>query len=133
MTEAELLYYREKLEALADRLGDDISGLNEEGLRRAGGEMRGNLSNVPLHPADLGSDSFEQDTCLGLLEAQSRNLAAVNEALRRARAGTYGRCLHCGGEIPPGRLEARPEAALCVSCARRSEAHRPLVETPGRL
>ena len=44
-------------------------------------------------------------------------LQGVNEALRRLREGTYGRCVGCGDDIPTGRLQARPDADRCVPCA----------------
>ncbi len=46
-----------------------------------------------------------------------RGIASVNRALQRIENGTYGECVRCGTGIAPGRLEVRPEAALCISCA----------------
>lgn len=46
-----------------------------------------------------------------------REIASVRRALRRIEDGTYGACVRCGEEIAPARLEARPEAALCIDCA----------------
>lgn len=55
------------------------------------------------------------------LEGQARlvayEIAATGRALDRIDAGEYGYCVQCGGEIAAGRLEARPEAALCIACA----------------
>ena len=55
------------------------------------------------------------------LEAQaalvSSEIASVRRALERIEDGTYGECANCGNEIAQGRLEARPEAALCIACA----------------
>lgn len=77
----------------------------------------------PLNP-----DSSEQAVELeddASLEAQgalvTREIASVKRALARIEDGTYGECVRCGEEIAPGRLEARPEAALCIDCARRDE------------
>ncbi len=47
----------------------------------------------------------------------SREIASVNRALLRIGQGSYGECVRCGDRIAPKRLEARPEAALCFSCA----------------
>ena len=41
----------------------------------------------------------------------------MHRALLRVKNGTYGECVRCGAKIAPKRLEARPEAALCISCA----------------
>ena len=59
------------------------------------------------------------------LEAQAllvrREIASVSRALDRIASGTYGECVRCGGEIAPARLNARPEAALCIDCARKEQ------------
>ena len=47
-----------------------------------------------------------------------REIGSVKRALVRLQDGTYGTCVRCGAEIAPARLEARPEAALCINCAR---------------
>lgn len=75
----------------------------------------------------LSADSSEQaietedDASLegeGALIAQE--IASVKRALSRVRDGTYGICVRCGNTIGEARLEARPEAALCIDCARNS-------------
>jgi len=50
-----------------------------------------------------------------------REIASVKRALGRIEDGTYGECVRCGRDIAAGRLEARPEAALCIDCARQAE------------
>ena len=50
-----------------------------------------------------------------------REIASVKRALARIEDGTYGECVRCGGAIADARLEARPEAALCIDCARSAE------------
>jgi DnaK suppressor protein len=47
-----------------------------------------------------------------------REIASIKRALGRIEDGSYGICVRCGEDIAPGRLEARPEAALCIDCAR---------------
>ena len=73
----------------------------------------------PLNP-DLSEQAVEMEDDASL-EAQAalvaREIASVNRALLRIESGTYGECVRCGDAIAPKRLEARPEAALCVSCA----------------
>ncbi|MCW1381587.1 TraR/DksA family transcriptional regulator [Novosphingobium sp. KCTC 2891] len=59
------------------------------------------------------------------LEAQAalvgREIASVARAIERIAEGTYGECVRCGDSIAPARLEARPEAALCIACARQEQ------------
>lgn len=76
----------------------------------------------------LNADSSEQAIEMeddASLEGQgaliAREIASVKRALARIEDGIYGECVRCGEEIAPARLEARPEAALCIDCARAAE------------
>ena len=53
---------------------------------------RRNLSDVPLHPADLGTDNSQEELNLALLENEQKLLVDINNAPARIKAGTYGRC-----------------------------------------
>ncbi|MCO5731920.1 TraR/DksA family transcriptional regulator [Rhizobium sp. SSA_523] len=53
----------------------------------------------------------------GLGDAGQRELIAVDAALGRISAGTYGVCARCGEPISEKRLDAVPHAALCADCA----------------
>lgn len=61
--------------------------------------------------------SSEWSRLTGLAEAAASELQQVNDALSRMDAGTYGTCANCGEAIPAARLEVRPFAAHCVTCA----------------
>jgi DnaK suppressor protein len=61
---------------------------------------------------------FEQQRDLALRDRNQQHLAAVDAALARLDADTYGRCTNCGNAIAPERLEALPWAALCIDCQR---------------
>jgi len=117
MTREEMLYFQRRLLMLKTRLGGDLSALEEEALRQTGGEASGMLSDVPVHPADLGTDNYEEEVTLGLLENEFDILFEVQEALNRVEQGTYGRCEECGQEISRERLDALPYARLCIQCA----------------
>lgn len=77
----------------------------------------------PLNP-DSSEQAVEMEDDASL-EGQgaliTREIASVKRALARIEDGTYGECVRCGAEIAPLRLEARPEAALCIDCARAAE------------
>lgn len=91
------------------------------------------LGNRQDHIADdldepISRDSEEAATEMqddAVLESQgalvAREIASTKRALARIEDGTYGECVRCGGDISPARLEARPEAALCIDCARAAE------------
>lgn len=72
----------------------------------------------------LNADSSEQAVEVeddAALEGQAslidREIASTSRALERIARGAYGECVRCGTEIAAARLEARPEAALCIACA----------------
>src|SRR5947209_551098 len=114
MTEAEIETYRQRLLSMAGRLQGDVSSLTDEALRKVGGEASGSLSNTPLHLADLGTDNWEQELSLSLLETEEQRLEEIAAALDRIGQGTYGRCRECGGEVPRARLDAVPYTRYCV-------------------
>jgi len=68
--------------------------------------------------AAAASQVFEQQRDLALREHTRTAVAAVDAALARLEAGTYGACTACGRAIAPERLEALPSAALCIDCQR---------------
>jgi RNA polymerase-binding transcription factor DksA len=121
ISEAEAHGHRHRLLALMSRLDRDRSQLKDEALRAAGGEASGGLSDVPLHLADLGSHSFEEELTLGLLENEEQLIEEINAALTRLDEGAYGRCESCRQEIPKDRLKALPYARYCVACARNRQ------------
>ncbi len=72
----------------------------------------------------LDPDSSEQAVEMeddAALEGQAALIAleilSVKRALARIEDGTYGECVRCGSEVGQARLNARPEAALCIDCA----------------
>lgn len=117
---AELRSLRKLLLARKAELLDSYSNL-EDGARLKGKEA-GELSAVPYHPADLGSDSFDQSLSLALLENKSSALREIDLALERMDRGTYGTCEECGDPIGKTRLRALPEAMLCRTCKSLEES-----------
>mgnify|MGYP000515043562 CR=1 FL=1 len=73
----------------------------------------------PLNPdSSERAVEMEDDAALeGQGALVEREIASVKRALARIKDGEYGLCVRCGGDINPARLEARPEAALCITCA----------------
>jgi RNA polymerase-binding transcription factor DksA len=121
ISEVEAHAYRNRLLALIGRLDRDRLQLKDEALRPTGGEASGSLSDVPLHPGDLGSHSFEEELTLGLLENEEQLIEEINVALDRLDHGGYGRCESCGQAITKARLQALPYARHCVACARNPQ------------
>jgi RNA polymerase-binding transcription factor DksA len=121
MTQTEMAFYRRHLTTLLARLTRDESQLMGEALEPIGGEACGGLSDVPIHPADLGTRDAEQDVKLALLENEEEIIEQVDLALVRIEQGGFGRCECCLGSIPRGRLQALPYTPYCVDCARKED------------
>lgn len=63
----------------------------------------------------------ERELEFALDARENAELAQVDAALKRIEAGTYGRCIDCGVEIPAARLHAAPEASRCIACQEKTE------------
>lgn len=103
------------LERRAEIIGD-VAGL--EAARSA---SSGDLSNVPLHMADVGSDNYEQEFTLGLMESERNTVVEIDDALQRIVGGTYGVCEISAQPISRPRLEAKPWAKYSIEVARERE------------
>ena len=117
----ELESFRLTLLTLRARLRGDLSQMTDEALRRDQPDSSGNLSNVPLHMADVGTENYDQEFTLGLIENEQETLDQIHAALGRIQAGTFGKCQECGGPIAKPRLQALPYTPHCIECARRLE------------
>jgi len=118
----EVELFRKALLALRTRLRGDLDQMTDEALRRDQPDSSGNLSNVPLHMADVGTENYDQEFTLSLIESEQGTLDQVYEALHRIDAGTYGRCAECKEPIAKPRLQALPYTPHCIQCARELES-----------
>lgn len=121
MKKVEMKVFREQLLGLRARLRGDVTGMQEAALRKTRSEANGDLSSMPIHMADIGSDNFEQEFTLSLMENEEDALQAIETALEKIEDGVYGQCEDCGGQISKARLTAIPHAALCIKCAQKHE------------
>jgi DnaK suppressor protein len=101
---------RKRLEEICAGLERSIAVLKGEQ------ELDERVSDYPQDPADAGANLSESERTRAVLHVARTQRTEVLEALRRIELGTYGTCVDCGAGVPEGRLEARPEAARCVSC-----------------
>jgi DnaK suppressor protein len=106
----EITIARKRLEEMRNDLDRSIAILQ--------GEVPGPLagSGYPQDSADAGSTLSETDRTEAILHSARSQRDEVLAALVRIEDNTYGRCVDCGGDIPEGRLDARPDAARCVGC-----------------
>jgi DnaK suppressor protein len=121
MKSNELQGYKSLLLSLRARLRGDVNHMADGALKKNRSEANGDLSSMPIHMADIGSDNFEQEFTLSLMENDGGTLTQIEASLERIEEGTYGQCEECGVRIPKTRLNAVPYATLCVRCAEQQE------------
>jgi DnaK suppressor protein len=114
----ELDFYRDLLLAKRRELVGDMGSMEAEALRSSSGS---NLSNLPIHMADMGTDNYEQEFTLGLVEKDRVVLREINQALAKIQDGTYGICEGTGKPISKARLEVQPWAKFSIEHARLME------------
>ena len=99
----------------------NVTEFEDEALRKSRQDATGDLSSMPIHMADLGTDNYEQEFALGLMNSERKLLREIDQALGRIEKKTYGICEGTGKPIPKARLEAQPWTRYCVEYARKLE------------
>ncbi len=124
LSAADLQHYRELLLQRRKEILGNVSEIEGEALRKSRLDASGDLSSMPIHMADLGTDNFEQEFSLELMDGERRLLVEIDDALNRITAGTYGICEGTGKPIAKARLEAQPWARYSVEYAKMVEQGR---------
>jgi RNA polymerase-binding protein DksA len=120
LSKAEIAEFKALLLNRKRILQGDVKGLENEAMKK-GSDAAGDLSTLPMHLADMGTDSFEQEMSLGLMENESDELEEIQEAFERIQDGSFGLCENCKKKIPKERLKAIPYTRLCVNCKKKEE------------
>lgn len=121
LSKQDLKEYRELLiEKRAELLGA-VTNLESEAFRTGRSEAAGDLSFMPIHMADIGTDNYEQEFTLGLIESERQLLREIDEALVRIEEGTFGLCQATGKPITKARLRAKPWANYCYEYVLQQE------------
>ncbi|MGQ9650464.1 MAG: TraR/DksA C4-type zinc finger protein [Phycisphaerae bacterium] len=119
LSDAELEEFRQLLLSKRQEIVRDVTNLEDEAIRQASGATVS--SSMPIHMADLGTDTWEQELTLGLIENERNLLREIDEAIERIDNRTYGICLATNKRISKARLQAKPWAKYCIEYARRRE------------
>lgn len=117
LTAEEIQHFRELLLQKRAELIGDVSSIESEALKKSRIDAAGDLSSMPIHMADLGTDNFEQEFALGLMDSERKILAEIGDALKRIDGGVYGICEGTGKPIAKARLGANPWARYCIKYA----------------
>ena len=115
-SKAELEQFRKMLHERRRILNGFVSRMQDEALN-----SRDESSSDFNHMADMGTDNFDQEFTIGLIENEEGELREIDKALKRIDEGTYGLCESCRRKIPKTRLKALPFARVCVQCKEAEE------------
>lgn len=98
---------------------DALLQKNREALSQRLSRRLGDVSihREPEDEAGQAVHSFATDLAVSALERERQELAEIESALDRIKAGAYGMCENCGNSIREARLQAIPWARLCIRCA----------------
>ena len=121
LVNADAKHFKEVLLEKRREILKNVSEFEDEALRKYRLYATGDLSSMPIHMADLGTDNYEQEFALGLMDSERKLLREIDNALGRLEKKTYGICEGTGKPIPKARLEAQPWARYCVEHARMLE------------
>lgn len=97
-----------RLEELRDEIRAELARSNEESYAELAGRVR--------DTEDEALADLLVDVNLDSVARHQHEVREIENAFRRMRTGAYGRCLDCGTDIDPARLEAWPTAARCREC-----------------
>jgi RNA polymerase-binding protein DksA len=120
LKKADLKKFEELLLKKRQELLDNIKGLREDSTSTIK-EATGDLSSYSYHMADLGTDAQEREKKFLLASKSGRLIYHIDEALRRIKDGTFGKCHQCGKNISAPRLKAVPHARMCIECKELEE------------
>lgn len=121
LTPQELEHFRDLLIEKRNEILGDMDSMEGEALRKSRNDATGDLSSMPIHMADIGTDNYEQEFALNLLDSERKILVEIDKALNRIQEGTYGICEGTGKQISKARLEANPWARYCIEYAQMVE------------
>ncbi len=121
LTASEIEGFRKMLLEKRKEILGNVNTMGDEALKKSRQESSGDLSSMPIHMADIGSDNFEQEFALGLMDSERKVIHEIDDALQRIEDGSYGICENTDQPIPKARLKAQPWAKYCVEYARKLE------------
>lgn len=104
------------------RIIGEIRHLAAENLNSTQRDSSGDLSGYSLHMADVGTDNFQREFALDLVDNEQAIVYKIDSALKSIEEGTYGECSDCGRIIAEARLKAVLFAKLCITCQEKEES-----------
>ncbi|MBD3218755.1 MAG: TraR/DksA family transcriptional regulator [candidate division Zixibacteria bacterium] len=121
MRARELKRYEKLLLERRAAIFQEIERMSADARKATQREASGELSSHTFHMADRGTDQSEREKVFMLSSKGKRYLYHIDEALRRIKDKTYGKCHKCGKNISAERLKAVPHARFCIECKEAEE------------
>jgi DnaK suppressor protein len=121
LTTKDIEHFKQALLEKRQEIIGNVNEMEDEALKKSRMDASGDLSSMPIHMADIGTDNYEQEFALDLMDSERKLLREIDDALERIEQGTYGICEATGEPIAKARLKATPWARYCVEYARKLE------------
>jgi len=121
LTTADIEHFKQILLEKRREIIGSVIEMRDEALKKSRLDASGDLSSMPIHMADIGTDNYEQEFALDLMNSERKLLREIDDALQRIEDQTYGICEGTGKPIRKVRLEAKPWARHCVEHAQMLE------------
>jgi RNA polymerase-binding protein DksA len=121
LTAEDIGHFKEILLVKRREIVGSVNEMEEDSLRQSMLVASGDLSSMPIHMADLGTDTYLQEFSLGLMDSERKLLMEIDEALARIANGTYGICEGTSKPIPKTRLDAKPWARYSMEYEEKIE------------
>lgn len=116
MRKADLERFEKKLLERKKALLEEMGILMDSHVTTTIKDSTGDLSSYSYHMADQGTDAMERELAFMMASKSGRLVYHIDEALRRIKDGSFGKCHGCGKQISRNRLNAVPHARLCIEC-----------------
>jgi RNA polymerase-binding protein DksA len=123
----------EQLQDLEQQMRTRREQLMEEVRRKmkaAREPLSSDKSDVLIEDGDVASADLQSHLSLAESQRDVQEMQDIDDALQRMADGSYGRCVHCGGEIEPARLAVQPTALRCLRCQEDYERTYATTTTP---
>lgn len=117
LSAAQIRHFKELLLLKYVELTGNVNAIEKEALKTSRLDAAGDLSSMPIHMADMGTDNFEQEFALDLMDSERKLLAEIYAALDRIEHHTFGICEGTGKPIKLARLQACPWSRYCIEYA----------------
>jgi len=118
MRKQKIQYFKKTLEENRENIQEELGTIAEKS-EDSKYDWKSKFPNFELETFDIEDAADEVEEYINRLSVEQileKKLEAIDKALERIKKGTYGKCKNCSKNIPEKRLEALPEAELCLDC-----------------